>query len=87
MSDNGNLLNFGAHRKAVELFNFVVADLGLLRTDFTLTRLIKQQLVSSDSIAANIEEGYGPRQPQGIHPVPHHCARLRPRNSGPLSTL
>ena len=50
---------FGAHRKAIELFDFVVQDLSKLSTDFTLTRLIAQQYASADSIAANIEEGYG----------------------------
>ena len=33
--------------------------LSKLSTDFTLTRLIAQQYASADSIAANIEEGYG----------------------------
>ena len=50
---------FGAYRKAVELFDLVVLDLSKLAGDFTLSRLISQQYASADSIAANIEEGYG----------------------------
>ncbi|MCX6965067.1 MAG: four helix bundle protein [Verrucomicrobia bacterium] len=57
--EGGGLERFGAHRKAIELFDFVVQDLSKLSTDFTLTRLIGQQYASADSIAANIEEGYG----------------------------
>ena len=37
----------------------MVADLDPLVGRFELTRLISQQLASADSIAANIEEGYG----------------------------
>lgn len=50
---------FGAYCKAVELFDLVVLDLSKHSSDFTLTRLIAQQYASADSIAANIEEGYG----------------------------
>jgi four helix bundle protein len=50
---------FGAYRKAIELFDLVVLDLSKLAGDFTLSRLIAQQYASADSIAANIEEGYG----------------------------
>ena len=50
---------FGAYRKAVELFDRVVEDLAPLREDFSLGRLISQQIASADSICANIEEGYG----------------------------
>jgi four helix bundle protein len=50
---------FGAYRKAIELFDLVVLDLSKLARDFTLFRLIAQQYASADSIAANIEEGYG----------------------------
>ena len=53
------LENFSAHRKALELFDFVVADLRPLSKHAALARLIAQQLASADSIAANIEEGYG----------------------------
>jgi four helix bundle protein len=50
---------FGAYRKAIELFDLVILDLSKLAGDFTLARLIAQQYASADSIAANIEEGYG----------------------------
>lgn len=53
------MARFGAYRKAIELFDFVAQDLSKLSTDFTLTRIIAQQYASADSIAANIEEGYG----------------------------
>ncbi len=49
--------NFGAHRKAVELFDHVIEDLAPLRENFSLGRLISQQIASADSICANIEEG------------------------------
>ena len=53
------LKNLTAYRKALELFNLVVADLGPLASRFELTKLVSQQIASADSIAANIEEGYG----------------------------
>ena len=52
-----SLENFGAYRKAIELFDRVVEDLAPLREDFSLGRLISQQIASADSICANIEEG------------------------------
>lgn len=55
----GGLERFGAYRKAIELFDLVVQDLSKLSADFTLSRLVAQQYASADSIAANIEEGYG----------------------------
>ena len=51
--------NFGAYRKALELFDLVVADMALLQKDPRCYRLIAQQTASADSICANIEEGYG----------------------------
>ena len=57
--EGGGLERFGAYCKAVELFDLVVLDLSKHSSDFTLTRLIAQQYASADSIAANIEEGYG----------------------------
>jgi four helix bundle protein len=59
MPDNENLHRFGAYRKALELFDFVVTDLSTLTRDPTIHRLIAQQYASADSIASNIEEGYG----------------------------
>ena len=53
------LENFSAHRKALVWFDFVVADLRPLTKHPALARLVAQQIASADSIAANIEEGYG----------------------------
>src|SRR6516225_8857230 len=53
------LEDFGAYRKAKELFDLVVADMGELRGDPRCHRLIAQQVASADSVCANIEEGYG----------------------------
>ncbi len=50
---------FGAHCKAVELFDLVVADIAPLASRFELGKLVAQQLASADSVAANIEEGFG----------------------------
>ena len=59
MNTRDNLKQFGAHQKALALFDSVVADLGPLANNSILYRLIAQQFASADSIAANIEEGYG----------------------------
>lgn len=59
MEPNGSLLKFGAYRKALELFDGVVADFGPFRGDPALARLVGQQFASADSVASNIEEGYG----------------------------
>ena len=53
------LENFGAYRKARELFDFVIRDMAELKNDPCCYRLIAQQVASADSICANIEEGYG----------------------------
>ncbi|HEY5705134.1 MAG TPA: four helix bundle protein [Terrimicrobiaceae bacterium] len=50
---------FGAYQKARELFDLVVEDLSALHEDFSLGRLVSQQIASAGSICANIEEGYG----------------------------
>ena len=50
---------FGAYQKARELFDLVVADMDMLRSDPRCYRLIAQQIASADSICSNIEEGYG----------------------------
>ena len=55
----GGLENFGAYRKSLELFDLVAKDLGMLKGEYSLGRLVSQQLASADSICANIEEGYG----------------------------
>ena len=53
------LYRFSAYTKSLELFDMVVADLHGLTGKYELTKLVAQQLASADSIAANIEEGYG----------------------------
>src|SRR5436190_3118564 len=54
-----SLNNFGAYKKATELFDFVVSDMAELRKDPRCYRLIAQQVGSADSVCANIEEGHG----------------------------
>jgi four helix bundle protein len=56
---SGNLEQFGAYQKALELFDLVVADTTQYLGDRKLERLVSQQLASGDSICSNIEEGYG----------------------------
>lgn len=59
MQQDAHLAQFGAYQKALELFDQTAADLAPLHTNAALARLIGQQLASTDSIASNIEEGYG----------------------------
>ena len=59
MPERGNSKRFGGYLKALELFDHLVADLSPFTKDQALHRLISQQLASADSIATNIEEGYG----------------------------
>jgi four helix bundle protein len=54
-----SLEEFGAYRKASELFDLVVADMELLRREPLCFKLVSQQIGSADSICANIEEGHG----------------------------
>ncbi len=51
--------NFGAYQKAMKLFDFVVKDMSGLKRETLCFKLISQQIGSSDSICANIEEGHG----------------------------
>lgn len=51
--------DFGPHKDAVKLFDFVVLDMDVLRKDSRCYRLVGQQVGSADSICANIEEGFG----------------------------
>jgi four helix bundle protein len=53
------LEDFGAYRKPLELFDLVAKDMETLKGEYSLGRLVSQQLASADSICANIEEGYG----------------------------
>ena len=54
-----SLENFGAYKKATELFGLVVNDMGQIMKDQRCYRLVAQQTASADSICANIEEGHG----------------------------
>jgi four helix bundle protein len=56
---NGNLEEFKAYQKALELFDMVVTDINQFLRDRRLDRLVSQQLASADSVCSNIEEGYG----------------------------
>jgi four helix bundle protein len=56
---SGNLEQFGAYQKALELFAGVVEDMVRFLVDRKLERLVSQQLASADSVCSNIEEGYG----------------------------
>lgn len=58
MSQSG-LDSFGAYQKARQLFELVVTDMEVLKTNPLCYRLVSQQIGSADSICANIEEGYG----------------------------
>ena len=58
MSQSG-LEKFGAYQKARQLFDVVVTDRQALKAESLCYRLSSQQVVSADSICANIEEGYG----------------------------
>ena len=53
------LEDFGALIKANALFDHVVNDMQKLQSHIGCKRLIDQQIASADSIATNIEEGYG----------------------------
>lgn len=54
-----DLENFGAYRKARDLFDLVVKDMQAIEQFPACWRLIGQQVASADSICANMEEGYG----------------------------
>ena len=63
MPASDSLRSFGAHQKALDLFDLVVQDLSPLAREPALQRLVSQQYASADSIAANIEEGFGRGSP------------------------
>jgi len=56
---SGNLEQFEAYQKALELFDLVVADAGQVLGDRRLERLVSQQIASVDSVCSNFEQGYG----------------------------
>jgi four helix bundle protein len=62
--DRKGLEDFGAYRKANELFDLVVADMNEISNRQLCWKLIAQQLGSADSICANMEEGYGRYSPK-----------------------
>jgi four helix bundle protein len=59
VAEKDKLHQYGAYRKACELFDLVVADMTLLTGNQLCCRLVAQQIASADSISSNIEEGYG----------------------------
>ena len=59
MAADDKLHQFGAYQKACELFDLTVTDLESLTRNPMCSRLVSQQIASADSIASNIEEGYG----------------------------
>jgi four helix bundle protein len=59
MATNDKLHQFGAYRKACELFDLLVVDMTALLREPLCQRLVSQQIASADSISSNIEEGYG----------------------------
>jgi four helix bundle protein len=56
---NRGLEGFSAYTKALALFDLVAEDAAALAGKYEVSRLVAQQLASADSIASNIEEGYG----------------------------
>lgn len=56
---SGNLEDFAAYLKSLELFDFVVEDMENYIQRDVLKRLVSQQIASADSVCSNIEEGYG----------------------------
>ncbi len=58
------LEDFGALIKANALFDHVANDMQKLHEHIGCKRLIDQQIASADSIAANIEEGFGRSSPK-----------------------
>jgi len=87
MPNDDKLRQFGAHQKALELFDLVVTDMRELARDSMLQRLISQQYASADSIASNIEEGYGRSSACGLRAILDDCARLRARDRWPLRSI
>ena len=59
MSAREKLMSYGAYAKALQLFDLLASDMELLSSHRSCDRLVAQQLASADSIASNIEEGYG----------------------------
>ncbi len=56
---SGNLEQFGAYQKALQLFSLVVEDVTQQLNDRRLERLVSQHLACADSVYSNIAGGYG----------------------------
>ncbi len=54
-----HLAKFGIYKLARSLFDDFWADSEILMKDYRGRELVRQQVRSLDSVAANIEEGYG----------------------------
>ena len=54
-----SLEEFGAYKKARDLFALVVADMKSVQREPLCFKLVSQQVGSADSICANIEESHG----------------------------
>lgn len=61
MSQDDSLHQFGAYRKAGELFDLAVTDMTPPSHNPLCTRLVSQQIASADPVSSNIEEGCGRR--------------------------
>jgi len=59
LMSSGNLEDFKAYQKSLELFDHVVEDMDTYIQSPDVKRLVSQQLASADSVCSNIEEGYG----------------------------
>ena len=59
MRPRSKLEDFGGYRKALELFDVIVADLTPFGRHPVCAGLVRQQVDAADSICANLEEGYG----------------------------
>src|ERR1017187_1206365 len=58
-NSSDRLESFGIYRLACELFHEFWTDSEIVGKDYRGRELVKQQVRSLDSIAANIEEGFG----------------------------
>jgi len=78
------LHSFSAYAKSLDLFDMVVSDLQSISGKYELTKLIAQQIASADSIAANIEEGYGRESKKRLFPLSDYCPGISPRDHGTI---
>lgn len=78
--DKDRLDDFGAYQKANELFELVADDMISLARNPLCVRLIGQPIAAADSIAANIDEGYGRGSKKEFARFPSHRPRQRRRS-------